>query len=97
MAVATIFFTNIVNHVNDTQVVLPTVSFEVEGKLHRKFDTEQKTDSFRAREFVLEIEGQYPQMVKFQLTQDRCDLIDAYDEGNQLKANGWTCAGATND
>jgi len=63
------------------------VSFEVEGKLHRKFDTEQKTDSFRAREFVLEIEGQYPQMVKFQLTQDRCDLIDAYDEGNQLKVH----------
>lgn len=60
------------------------MSFEVEGKLHRKFDTEQKTDSFRAREFVLEIEGQYPQMVKFQLTQDRCDLIDAYDEGSQL-------------
>ena len=60
------------------------MSFEVEGKLHRKFDTEQKTDSFRAREFVLEIEGQYPQMVKFQLTQDRCDLIDAYDEGLSL-------------
>jgi len=63
------------------------VSFEVEGKLHRKFDTEQKTDSFRAREFVLEIEGQYPQLVKFQLTQDRCDLIDAYDDGNQLKVH----------
>ncbi len=33
---------------------------------------------------MLEIEGQYPQLVKFQLTQDRCDLIDAYDEGSQL-------------
>jgi len=63
------------------------VSFEVDGKLYRKFDTEQKTDSFRAREFVLEIEGQYPQLIKFQLTQDRCDLIDAYDEGNQLKVH----------
>jgi hypothetical protein len=63
------------------------VSFEVEGNLYRKFDTEQKTDSFRAREFVLQIEGQYPQLIKFQLTQDRCDLIDAYDEGNQLKVH----------
>lgn len=63
------------------------MSFEVDGKLYRKFDTEQKTDSFRAREFVLEIEGQYPQLIKFQLTQDRCDLIDAYDEGNQLKVH----------
>ncbi len=63
------------------------MSFEVEGNLYRKFDTEQKTDSFRAREFVLQIEGQYPQLIKFQLTQDRCDLIDAYDEGNQLKVH----------
>ena len=63
------------------------MSFEVEGNLYRKFDTEQKTDSFRAREFVLQIEGQYPQLIKFQLTQDRCDLIDAYDEGNHLKVH----------
>jgi hypothetical protein len=62
-----------------------TVAFEVNGKLHRAFDTEQKTDKFRAREFVLEIEdGQYPQMIKFQLTQEKCEMLDDYNEGDEL-------------
>ena len=62
------------------------MSFEVEGKLHKVFPTEQKTDTFRAREFVIEIEqGNYPQFIKFQLVQDRCDVIDEYKEGDMLK------------
>ncbi|RLD20762.1 MAG: hypothetical protein DRI69_05665 [Bacteroidetes bacterium] len=62
------------------------MSFEVEGRLHKIYDAEQKTDSFRAREFVIEVQsGQYPQMVKFQLVQDRCDLMDGYKEGAEIK------------
>ena len=63
-------------------------SFEIEGKLLRKFDTENKTQTFQAREFVLEIQdGNYPQYIKFQLTQDRCALLDTYDEGGQIKVH----------
>lgn len=62
------------------------MSFEVEGKLHKKFETEKKSDKFQAREFVLLVEdGQYPQYVKFQLVQDRCDVIDTFDEGADVK------------
>lgn len=62
------------------------MSFEVEGKLIKKFDTESKTQSFQAREFVIEVaDGNYPQMVKFQLTQDRCSLVDSYNEGDAIK------------
>ena len=32
------------------------MAFEVEGKLHKKFDTAQVTDKFKKREFVLELE-----------------------------------------
>ena len=54
--------------------------------MHKKFETEQKTESFQAREFVLLLEdSQYPQHIKFQLTQDRCGLLDPYNEGDQLK------------
>lgn len=63
------------------------MSFEIQGKLHKKFDTEQKTDSFKAREFVIETDGQYPQFVKFQATQDRCDLIENYEEGQEIKVS----------
>ena len=62
------------------------MSFEVEGKLHKVFDAEQKTESFRTREFVIETQqGQYAQFIKFQLTQDRCDSIDPFREGQQIK------------
>ena len=63
-------------------------NFEVEGKLLRKYDTESKSASFQAREFVIEIpDGNYPQFVKFQLTQDRCALIDSCEEGEQIKVH----------
>lgn len=64
-----------------------SMSFEVEGRLHKKFDTENKTDTFQAREFVIEIGGNYPQFVKFQLVQDRCSLVDPFEEGQQIKVH----------
>lgn len=64
------------------------MSFEVEGKLHKVFPVENKSGSFQAREFVIEVEsGQYPQFVKFQLVQDRCSLIDDYSEGENIKVH----------
>lgn len=65
---------------------MPT--FEIDGKLLRKYDTENKTQSFQAHEFVIEIQdGNYPQFIKFQLTQDRCALLDNYQEGEQIKVH----------
>jgi single-strand DNA-binding protein len=61
-----------------------SMSFEVAGKLHKKFDTENKTDTFQAREFVIVVEGNYPQFVKFQLVQDRCSLVDNFEEGEMI-------------
>lgn len=64
------------------------MAFEVEGKLHRLFPTEQKTASFQAREFVLEIpDGNYPQLVKFQAVQERCAMLDNFNEGDRLKVS----------
>lgn len=61
------------------------MSYELEGILHIKFDTENKTDTFQAREFVVKTDGTYPQFIKFQLTQDRCGIIDSYNPGDMLK------------
>jgi hypothetical protein len=64
------------------------MSFEVEGKLYKKFDTEKKTETFQAREFVLEVADAYsPQLIKFQLVQDKCALMDSYQEGEILKVH----------
>jgi hypothetical protein len=61
------------------------MSFEIEGILHKIYDTESKTSSFQTREFVITTEGTYPQFVKFQLTQDKCGLLDSYKEGEKVK------------
>jgi len=61
------------------------MSYELTAKLFKKFDTIQRTDTFSAREFVMETDGQYPQYVKFQLVQDRCAALDPYSEGQQIK------------
>lgn len=62
------------------------MSFEIEGKLHKVFETEQKSESFRTREFVIEtLQGSYPQFIKFQLTQDRCEVIEPFKTDQQIK------------
>lgn len=61
------------------------MSFEIEGKTHKVFDTESKSEKFQAREFVIETDGQYPQYIKFQLTQDKCNLVDNIKEGDMIK------------
>ena len=61
------------------------MAYKATGRLHKVFDTEQKSASFQAREFVIEVaDGKFPQMVKFQLTQDKCSLIDDYSENEDI-------------
>lgn len=41
---------------------------EVKGKIEKVFETQQVTDSFKKREFVLLVQdGQYPQYIKFEI------------------------------
>lgn len=62
-------------------------SFDLEGKLHKVFETQSKTQTFQTREFVVEQSGPYPQFIKFQLTQERCDIIGNYKEGDMVKVH----------
>ncbi len=63
-----------------------TNRYEATGEIRAIMDTQQVTDSFRKREFALEIEdGRYPQTVKFQLVQDKTELLDDYEIGQQVR------------
>ncbi len=62
----------------------------VQGKLHKKFDTVQIKETFQKREFVIEyIEGNpmYPQYVVFQLIQDKVNLVDNVQEGQEVSVD----------
>jgi single-strand DNA-binding protein len=64
------------------------MSFEIVGKMYKKFAAESKSPTFQAREFVIEVmDGNYAQMVKFQLLQERCQLLDTYNEGEEVKVH----------
>ena len=60
---------------------------EVIGTLKVKFDTQRVSDRFQKREFVLTTETNtpYPQHVSFQVTQDKCAMLDNYREGDELR------------
>ena len=63
------------------------MSFETQGIIHKIFDTQSKSDTFKTREFVIKHDGNYPQFIKFQLTQDRCDIVSQYKEGDNVKVS----------
>lgn len=60
---------------------------EVIGTIKVKFDTQRVSEKFQKREFVLTTEANtpYPQHVSFQVTQDKCTILDQYNEGEEIK------------
>ncbi len=64
-------------------------SFEVSGTLKVKQNTQVVSEKFSKREFVLTTDTttQYPQFISFQLTQDKCALLDNYQIGEELKVS----------
>ncbi len=52
-------------------------------------DTNQVTERFRKREFVLELADnpQYPQFVMFQLTGNRCESIESFKVGDEVRVD----------
>lgn len=63
-----------------------STSYEAVGKLHAIMPVQQVTDTFKKREFVLEMQdGAYQQHIKFQVTQDKVTLLDNYAVGQDVK------------
>ena len=63
-------------------------TMDITGILKVKEEAQQVSDKFRKREFVLtDNSSQYPQHISFQLTQDKCGLIDNYAVGSEIKVH----------
>ncbi len=60
--------------------------FNITGNLKVKGASQQVSEKFKKREFVItENTSQYPQVISFQLTQDKCSLLDNFNEGSEIK------------
>ena len=41
-------------------------------------------NGFTKREFVVEVGDKYPQPIAFEMVKDNCELLDAYNEGDEV-------------
>ena len=71
--------------------------YTLKGEIKVISETQQVSDSFKKREFVvLDASGQYPQTIMLQTVQDRCQLLDAFKVGDAvevtffLRGREWT-------
>jgi len=83
------------------------MSYELSGKLLAKYDTVQRTETFKTREFVVEkseeINGRtITNYIKFQSVQDKTNIIDKINVGSEvkvffnIKGSKWEKDGKTN-
>jgi hypothetical protein len=83
------------------------MSFEITGKLIAKFDTVQRSESFKTREFVIEktddINGRsFTNYIKFQCVQDKTSMPDRFNISEEvkvqfnIKGSKWEKDGRTN-
>lgn len=83
------------------------MSYELTGKLVAKYDTIQRTETFKTREFVVEksdeINGRtIVNYVKFQSVQDKTGIVDRVNIGDDvkvyfnIKGSKWEKDGKTN-
>ena len=66
------------------------MSYELTGKLVAKYDTVQRTETFKTREFAVEksedINGRtITNYAKFQCVQDKTGIIDRVNVGDEIK------------
>ena len=68
------------------------MGFDITGKIAAKFDTVQRSATFKTREFVVEtnedINGRtITNFVKFQTVQDRTSILDRFNVGDTVKVH----------
>lgn len=62
--------------------------FKIKATVKRVGQTAQVSEKFSKRELVVEIaDDKYPQVVSFELTQDKCALLDNIIEGQEVEVS----------
>lgn len=60
---------------------------EVLGKVKVINPEQQVSAAFKKRELVVTTDEQYPQDILIEFTQDKCDLLSAYKQGESVKVS----------
>ena len=60
---------------------------EVNGKIKVIGNTQEVRASFKKRELVVTTDEQYPQHILIEFAQDKCDLLNGYKLGQEVKVS----------
>jgi translation initiation factor IF-3 len=60
---------------------------EVSGKVKVINAEQQVSATFKKRELVVTTDEQYPQHIMIEFTQDKCDLLTNYNQGDAVKVS----------
>jgi len=60
---------------------------DVLGKIKVINEEQQVSASFRKRELVVATDESYPQFISINFTQDKCDLLNNYNIGDDVKVS----------
>ncbi len=69
------------------------MSFEIKGRLAEIFQTQQISDKFQKREFILEIKEtsgsgfEFVEYIKFQAVQDKCSMLDSLQTDDMVNVS----------
>jgi len=59
----------------------------IKGTMHVIMPTQQVSEKFAKRDFVIETEGEYKQLISVQVSQDKCALLDNFKLGDEVEAH----------
>lgn len=69
------------------------MSFEIKGRLTEIFETQQISEKFQKREFILETKettgsgSEFVEYIKFQALQDKCSMLDSLHTDDIVKVS----------
>ena len=72
------------------------MNIEIKGQIVGINETEVKSEKFSKREFKVKTEGQYPEIFKIQVTNEKCPLLDKFKVDEyvnvhcNIKGREWT-------
>ena len=60
---------------------------ELNVKIHSISETQNVTDTFSKREFIVETQEEYKQYLQLQVIKDKCEVLNNYSVGQEVKVH----------
>lgn len=61
------------------------MAYKIYGTVIHVSETKQISERFRTRDLVIRVDGAYPQEIKFQAMQDRCDMLSGLTNNAEIE------------